>query len=259
VQILKEKQRENGNIKSSQEEFKLGSMSVLVLGVYLSDQKDNMVPIVENFNSPGQWHVMQKWASIATEAPSEDVKKVTVLELQHGLPKFILLNKLLSEEVLDYYDFVIVCDDDVSLPPDFLTSYLELVIHYDFALAQPARTPDSFIDHHFVQQMAGLRARQTRFVEIGPLFSVRRDFFSTIFPFDERSYMGWGYDFVWPCLIEKQGLKMGIIDAIPVEHRLRKPVKHYNYDKADKSEKDYLSRNPHLSWDEAFRILKSFT
>ncbi len=245
-------------MSSSREIYKPKNNSVLILGIYLSNQGNNIEHIVSHFNSSSDWHVVQKWVAIGGESESEDVKKVTVMNLQKGLPKFVLLNKLLSEEILDNFDFFIFCDDDVFLPVDFLKTYLDLTLRYDFALAQPARTHNSYIDWHFVEQLDGMKARRTRFVEIGPLFSVRQDICSEIFPFNERSPMGWGYDFVWPYLIEKMGMRMGIIDATPVEHAMRKPVKNYKHDEANKSMEDYLSRNPYLSKGEAFRILESY-
>ena len=231
--------------------------SVLILGVYISNQKNNIEHIVKNFSATCKWNVIQKWAAIGEGTVSELVQGASVL-LHSGSPKFVLLNTLLAHEPLTLYDFIIICDDDIALPETFLDAYLDLVVKYDFAMAQPARTHNSYIDHHFVEQLNGLTARRTLFVEIGPFFSVRKDLFFTIFPFDESSFMGWGYDFVWPCLIEKLGLRMGIIDATPVEHSMRKPVKLYGYDEANESMKTYLSKHPHLSKDEAFRILESY-
>ena len=233
--------------------------SVLVIGVYLSGQRNNMAHIVSSFSCPsGGWLVEQRWTGIGEGEVPEEVRQVTVENLRQGAPKFVLLNRMLKREVLDNYDYVIVCDDDISLPPGFPDNYLGLVARYDFALAQPARTHNSYIDHPIVEQFTGLSARRTRFVEIGPLFSVRRDIFPVIFPFDESAYMGWGYDFVWPCLVEAAGLRMGIVDAVAVEHSMRAPVNNYNYDDADRSQADYMSKHPHLSKHEAFRILESY-
>jgi hypothetical protein len=95
-------------------------------------------------------------------------------------------------------------------------------------------------------------------VEIGPVFSIRKDVFPLLLPFDENSSMGWGYDFVWPCLIEDGELRMGIIDAMPVEHSIRKPMQNYNYEDVNKIMKDYLSKTRHLDKNEAFRILESY-
>jgi hypothetical protein len=238
---------------------KISGSSVLVVGIYLSKEDNNIEHIVRQFDTfYNQRHVIQKWIAIGDCSLSEDVKKVTGMVSQESLPKFVLLNKILTNEELGRYDFVIICDDDISLPPNFLETYLDLVIKYDFAFAQPARTHNSYIDHPFVEQLQGLQARRTRFVEIGPFFSVRKDLFSAIFPFDESSSMGWGYDFVWPCLMEKLGLRMGIIDATPVEHSMRKPVKLYGYDEARNSAEMYLARNPYLTKEKAFRILESY-
>lgn len=232
--------------------------SVLVLGIYLSDQLNNVEEIVRNFNASNNWHVRQKWIAIGKEAVSEAVQNATSQRLQKCLPKFVLLNKMLAHEDLAKYDFIIFCDDDITMRDGFLDDYLGYVVKYDFALAQPARTPDSYIDHYIVKQVAGLQARRTRFVEIGPLFSVRRDIFPYFFPFAESSPMGWGYDFVWPCLIESLRLRMGIVDATPVEHSLRKPVKNYNLDEACKTRNNYLSENRHLSRSKAFSMLEAY-
>lgn len=248
------------NVREAGESRIPGDTEVLIVGVYLAGQENNIKHIVGSFGAASKgWHVTQRWTAIGEGAVSDDVRKVTCESLQDSIPKFILLNKMLMRAPLDKYDFVIVCDDDITLPPNFLADYLGLVMKYDFALAQPARTHDSYIDHHFVERLDGLAARRTRFVEIGPLFSVRKDIYPVIFPFDESSSMGWGYDFVWPRLVERLGLRMGIIDATPVEHSMRKPVKNYDYGNADRLQADYMSRNPHLSRDEAFRITESYT
>jgi hypothetical protein len=233
------------------------SNSVLVTGIYLSDQENNINHIVEEFRKSSDWKIKQKWASIGANFP-ENLGDITAMRLIEGLPKFVLLNKMLGDEKLSDYKYIIICDDDISVPQGFIDRYLYYVNKYDFALAQPARTHSSYIDHHFVEVLDGLNARRTLFVEIGPLFSIRNDIFPYIFPFDETTYMGWGYDYVWPCIIEKLGLRMGIVDATPVEHSMRKPVKHYEYNSAAKTMEDYLSKNSHLLKDDSFRILESY-
>ncbi|MFA6055766.1 MAG: glycosyltransferase [Thermodesulfovibrionales bacterium] len=231
---------------------------VLVAGVYLANQENAVGHIVAELNRSEKYTVSQKWIALYGDAPSEEVKAVTVSESEKPQPKFVLLNRILAEEKLHRYDYVLFCDDDIRLSPGFLDMFLGLQDRYDFSLAQPARTRNSYIDHPIVEQFDGLKARRTRFIEIGPIVSVRKDAFPVILPFDESSHMGWGYDFVWPCLMEKMGMRMGIIDATPVEHSMRKPVINYKYDEANKSMQNYLSRNPHLSKGEAFRILESY-
>jgi len=231
---------------------------VLVAGVYLANQENSVGHIVAELNGSKNYTVSQRWIALYGDASSEEVKAVTISAPEKPEPKFVLLNRILAGEQLHRYDYILFCDDDIRLSPGFLDMFLGLQDRYDFSLAQPARTHNSYIDHPFVEQFDGLKARRTRFIEIGPVVSVRKDAFPVLLPFDESSHMGWGYDFVWPCLMEKMGMRMGIIDATPVEHSMRKPVMNYNYDEANKSMQNYLSRSPHLSKDEAFRILESY-
>jgi len=232
--------------------------SVLVIGVYLCD-KDNQAPaIVGELARSRQWRVDQRWIALG-EHPVPQVLAVATVGQRHApAPKFSILNEVLAGTPVADYAYIVVCDDDVTLPPGFLDEYLDVVGRYDFALAQPARSHDSFIDHPFVEQLDGLSARQTRFVEIGPLFSIRADAVRTLVPFDEASPMGWGYDFVWPLAMARAGLKLGIVDRTPIVHSFRKPVAHYDHGLADRAMQRYLDTRPHVSKAEAFSILASY-
>lgn len=233
--------------------------SVLVAGVYLADKKNTIEHLVDRFSRPGNWRVVQKWAAIGRGKYSDRVGEATVLRLDQGLPKYAMINMLLVNEKLDAYDYVIVCDDDITLPPGFLDTFLDIQIKCDFALAQPARTHNSYIDHVIVERLDGLQARRTRFNEIGPLNSFRRDALKLLFPFDVSvSPMGWGYDFAWPLVLEQNGLRTGIIDAAPVDHSLRKPVAYYSHEKSRRQMEEYLAKTPHFPMEEAFTILESY-
>src|SRR5439155_8711017 len=125
-----------------------------------------------------------------------------------------IINDLVSGENLAQYDYVLLCDDDVVLPHQFLDLFIPLQDDLDFAIAQPARTSNSYIDHPIVEQQRGVLARQTLFVEIGPVVSFHRSVFGLVFPFDLTSPMGWGYENVWSYQLAQRGLKMGILDAV---------------------------------------------
>ena len=232
--------------------------SVLVAGIYLANQENAVSHIVRELGRSRNFRVSQRWAALCGEAPSEDVGAVTVLKSAAMLPKVALINRLLSGVALQKYDYLVLCDDDIILPDDFLDTFLGLQEEHDFAAAQPARTHNSYIDHPFVEQLDGVRARVTRFVEIGPLVSFRRDIVPSIIPLDEATPMGWGFDFVLPCVAERQGLRIGIIDGTPVDHSLRRPMHNYHFEDAKQAMEAYLSVNPHLSRDEAFRIVESY-
>ena len=233
-------------------------LRVFIAGIYLADKENLAVGISREFAGSKDWKVEQQWVSLGKNLPKPEMVSLTVQRVETPAPKFLLLNQLLKTVNLYDFEYVIVSDDDIVLPPDFLDSYLALVSQHNFAIAQPARTHDSYIDHPFVEQLDGIDARWTRFVEIGPLFSLHRSAFDYILPFDEASPMGWGNDFVWPVLAEKHGLKMGIVDAVPVAHSLRKPVAYYDHASTAKTMNNYLSRRPHLPKKDTFFILESY-
>lgn len=231
---------------------------VLAVGIYLTDRENRVRHVSQELGRSRRWSVEQRWIALGRCEVPPDVAPVTASAVRDLRPKFELLNRLLEPGQLDAYDYVLVCDDDVHLPEGFVDGYLELVRLHDLALAQPARAHGSFIDHAIVEQMDGLDARLTRFVEIGPVFSVRRDALRLLVPFDEASPMGWGYDFVWPVVIEEAGLRMGIVDATPVAHDLRRPAAHYDVMAEQRVMKAFLDARPHVSRAEAFTVLEAY-
>jgi len=234
------------------------SRHVLVTGVYLCD-KDHCAPgIIGELARSTRWRVDQRWVALGVSGVPEALAPATIAHRTDPSPKFAILNEVLRGAPVGDYEYILVCDDDVTLPSAFLDDYLDVVSTFDFHLAQPARSHDSFIDHPFVEQLDGLTARWTRFVEIGPLFSIRRDAVAHLVPFDEASPMGWGYDFVWPLTMERAGLKMGVVDRTPIVHSLRKPVAHYDHGAADQAMQRYLDGRPHISKADAFTIVESY-
>ena len=235
----------------------MSNKNVLALGIVLADKEHRAFSIGEAFAGSRDWKVTQKW--IAIGSASIPHTSLDVVEyLRSFEPKFVILNRILRQTRLSDYAYVVITDDDIDLPEFFLDRYLEFVTQYDFGLAQPARTHDSYIDHPFVEQLDGITARQTRFVEIGPLFSMRADALEVLTPFDEASPMGWGYDFVWPLVMENAHLTLGIVDATPVGHTMRKPVANYVHADAERQMADYFFNRPHLEKDEAFFIVESY-
>lgn len=231
---------------------------VLVAGIYLADKENLALHITRELEDSSKWKVEQRWVSLGKAQPDPDLAPFTARVSHEPSPKFLLLNQLMKTVDLYDFEYVIVSDDDIFLPVGFVDSYLALVSRHNFAVAQPARTHDSYIDHRFVEQLDGINARWTRFVEIGPLFSLHRSAFEYFLPFDETSPMGWGNDFVWPILAERFNLKMGIIDAVPVTHNIRKPVAYYDHGTSGKAMRDYLANRPHLSKEDAFYIREAY-
>lgn len=180
----------------------------------------------------------------------------TVAVFVDRLPKFGIIDSLSADAWR--FDWLIIVDDDVELPNGFLDRFLGLAERHDFAVCQPARSLESHIDHGIVMQMPGLVARQTRFVEIGPLVAIRRDAMSLLLPFGAEAGMGWGLDFVWPVRLESAGLRMGIVDATPVAHRMRRPLSGYDHGPADRAMSERLAACPHLAPERAFTVVEAY-
>jgi hypothetical protein len=229
---------------------------VLVCGIYLADRENAVDDIVAVIQRGRRHQVCQRWVALGGGPPNERVGAVTVREIHGMVPKFQILNELLAAEDLAQYDYVLLTDDDVLLPEGFLDEFIGLQDQLGFALAQPARTNNSYIDHPIVGQQQGVLARQTYFVEIGPVVSFHKSCYDLVFPFDLTAPMGWGYENVWACRLARRNAKMGIIDAVPVDHSLRKPVANYSWAEADRQRKALWARHEHFSLDECFRVLK---
>jgi hypothetical protein len=231
---------------------------VLALGVYLCDREHLAESIVAELARSRAWQVEQRWIALGSSPVPPALAAVTLEQVAGPVPKFALLNRLLRGVDLDGLEHLLVADDDIALPAGFLDRYLALVERHRFALAQPARTHDSFVDHGFVEQLDGLEARQTRYVETGPLFSLQRAAFPVLLPFDETPPMGWGLDFTWPVALERAGLRLGLVDATPVSHSLRKPVAYYDQATTLAGMNAYLASHPHLDRAEAFTIVEPY-
>src|SRR5262245_9345393 len=119
---------------------------VLVAGVYLADVPTWVADIVRALSAPTEHTVTQRWIALWRGPVGTCLVPDTVLSIQGPTPKFDLLNRVLQDA--DAFDWIIIADDDVVIPDKWLDFFLTLAGRFDFALSQPARTRDSFIDHH---------------------------------------------------------------------------------------------------------------
>jgi hypothetical protein len=150
---------------------------------------------------------------------------------------------------------VLLVDDDVDLPAGFLDRFLDLQRALDFALAQPARTAGSPADHPIVLQQPGSLARRTLFVEVGPVLSIDRRALDAVLPFDPRSPMGWGLESVWSHRLGDRAA-IGIIDATPVDHRLRPTAAYYAKADGEAGHAALLAAVAHRPLDDCMRVLE---
>jgi hypothetical protein len=235
-----------------------GRPAILIIGIYMGLEPNHSGHVVELFNSAETVDVEQRWVCMLGQPSNETVAAVTVRKLDKYVPKWQLVNELINPADLDRFHYIIICDDDVLLGERFVDNFIAEQQSLDFALAQPARTWRSVTDHAIVRRHLFTRARQTNFVEIGPVVSFRTDFLKTVYPFDLESPMGWGYDLTWPIAARELGVAIGIIDKIPVDHSLRPPASLYSARQHFDLMNSYLSKRAHVTWAEAFRTLRTF-
>jgi hypothetical protein len=188
----------------------------------------------------------------STGAAERALADVTVAtELPGG--KFENLNALL-ERSGGGHDWLVVLDDDVSLPPRFLDRMIGACEALELALAQPALTRASHGAWRVTRRRGGVLARETAFVEIGPVTAIRADAAAELTPFPPLRY-GWGLDLHWGALARERGWRLGVIDALPVRHEDAPPAAAYDREAASAEALAFLRGRPHLTAAEAQRTL----
>ncbi|MGN6373495.1 MAG: glycosyltransferase [Solirubrobacteraceae bacterium] len=182
------------------------------------------------------------------------------IELRSTAPgergKFENLNVLLDGEnpLAAGHDWLLVVDDDIALPRGFLDRFVFLAERFSLDLAQPAHAYSSHAAWQVTRRRRGSVARETRFVEIGPLTAFGRRTFSTLLPFPELR-MGWGLDVHWGALAREHGWRCGVIDALPIRHRAAPAASAYSREQAIAEARAFLRERPYLSAEEAQRTL----
>jgi hypothetical protein len=168
--------------------------------------------------------------------------------------KFENLNALLAENPAAGHDWLIVIDDDVSLPPGFLDSFLFLAERFDLELAQPAHRHRSHAAWAVTRRHLASVVRETPFIEIGPVSAFAAATFDVLLPFPPNR-SGWGLDLHWAALAREQGWRAGIVDATPIRHASRPIAASYDRDAAKREAREFLSTRPYLPAREAQRTL----
>jgi hypothetical protein len=168
--------------------------------------------------------------------------------------KFENLNALLREHPPDGYDWLLIIDDDVALPRGFLDIFLFLAERFELRLAQPAHRSRSHAAWAVTRRHAGRVARQTAFVEIGPVTAFHSTTFEVLLPFPDLR-IGWGLDAHWSALAQERGWRIGVVDATPVRHNLRPVASSYQHQAAIEEARRFLSDRPYVNAVDAGRTL----
>jgi GT2 family glycosyltransferase len=168
--------------------------------------------------------------------------------------KFENLNRLLGDQALGGFDWLLVVDDDVALPRDFLDNFLFLIERFGLTLAQPAHRHRSHAAWRVTRRRTGSLVRETAFVEIGPVTAFHARALDVLLPFPEQRF-GWGLDAHWSAVARERGWRLGVVDATPVRHGLRRIASTYDRDEAILEAREFLRGRPYIPAVEAQRTL----
>ena len=169
-----------------------------------------------------------------------------------GGGKFENLNRVMADT--PRADWTLIVDDDVRLPRRFLDRIIGVCEALGLDLAQPAQTLLSHSAWKVTRRRPASLARETRFVEIGPVTLFSRRVAERLLPFPELRY-GWGLDLHWAALAAQSGWRLGVVDALPVRHSARTVASGYPRDEAVREAAGFLADRPYLSGARAGDVL----
>jgi hypothetical protein len=166
--------------------------------------------------------------------------------------RFENLNRLLAAHPLSAQgcDWLLTIDDDVTLPRGFLDRLLFLAERLALDLAQPAHRLRSHAAWQVTRRHPSAIARETRFVEIGPVTLFASSTFETLLPFPALR-MGWGLDLHWAALSRARGWRLGVLDAVAIGHASAPAASAYSRTEAVDEARSFLADHPYLAAQEA--------
>jgi hypothetical protein len=182
-------------------------VGVLVAGIYRATNAGPLHRILDPV--PREWRV-------ALWALDDVIPAVADRTVGSGVGgKFGLLNETLARAGRD--DTLVLIDDDAWLTRGSFADLVRIAADAGFDLAQPAHDRESKSTYTFNRRRAATIARETTFVEIGPILVLRGRAPSTLLPFPADIGMGWGLELLWR-RERARGLRMGVVDAVAVHH-----------------------------------------
>lgn len=226
--------------------------SVLITGRYVPGPS-NLLPQVLPVLRSARHDVRFAFGSAAEPEPGMAAETVAT-NLTAG--KFENVNAAIEAGGVEpaAMDWTIVMDEDVLLPTRFLDRFVALCESLGFDLAQPAQTHLSHAAWRVVRRRPGAVARQTNFVEIGPVTAFSRRAASELLPFPSLR-MGWGLDAHWAAYARERGWKLGVLDSLPVRHEARAVAKTYGREAAIEEGQRFLAGRDYVTTAEGRRTL----
>jgi hypothetical protein len=171
-----------------------------------------------------------------------------------GRGRFENLNALLRRHPAHGNDWLLVIDDDVALPRGFLDAFIFLAERFQLRLAQPAHRMRSHAAWKVTRRRPGVVARETAFVEVGPVVAFHHVTFDALLPFPPLR-IGWGLDLHWSAVAMQRGWRIGVVDATPILHGLRLIGASYGHADAIAEARRFLDGRPYTKAIDAQRTL----
>ena len=187
------------------------------------------------FTSAGDRHSIDGWLSpeprgtwdLITayygddEREFERLRAASVYAFRNKAAKFQNLRHALSLEpkLLDHYEFVWVCDDDIVMTSDQISKMFRTAEQFEFWVCQPAFSSLGKISHEFSRQQTPDGIRIVNFVEVTcPLF--QRAKLAAFMDVYDGSLVGWGIDFWYSNFFNARGnARFAVIDSVLVINR----------------------------------------
>jgi hypothetical protein len=166
--------------------------------------------------------------------------------------KYELINRLV--EGVNESHYVIVADDDIVIARGDIQKLIGIGRRAHLDLFQASHAWGSFNTYPITSRRFLSVARETTFVEIGPLFVVAPEWRGRFLPFPDDIGMGWGLEIFW-YEIQRQGCRFGVVDAVSLLH-LQAPGGTYASDGAEQLRLERAMDENQMSLEEIQRGLK---
>lgn len=175
--------------------------------VYSSDSAGTLWPLVDQAVAAG-WQV-RLWS---LTDPARELERWTVGSGPGT--RGAHLNHLAADAPREHW--LIQCDDDVAMHARGLRDWIRLAVRLEFDISQPGQGVGSHASHAIVKRDRRQLARESTFVEMGPLIAFSPRVRPYVPPLPEHGF-GWGYE-LYLYDLHTRGFRLGIIDAIHMWH-----------------------------------------
>ena len=185
---------------------------------------------------PGREDDLAKLVNALTSCTFQQVT-VAIVPME-GRGKLVNINLALTDHDLSGFGWIMIVDDDISLPAHFLDAFIFFCWDRGLQLAQPAHRFRSYTTFSITQRHWASTVRLTSFVEIGPVTLIHAGLFNRLVPFPLLKY-AWGLDVLWAEMAKREKWRLGIVDATPIGH-LRPVGESYDMEAAKEEAERFL-------------------